>query len=429
MKRVVYEKIGGLDERFGLGFFDDDDLAERARRAGFELAVAHDLFIHHFGSRTFCGNGVDAGTLLEENARRFSDKWGLKQANTKPVALRPWRGAGNGVPAPPGSALPPRSATPHTLTRSASEGVGEPVGELAAGDDRSSLTRSASEGVEESLLRGASEGVAGSPAESARSPAGGSAGPGLPTGSLAGASRWGDPRGDAASTGTLAGASGWGEGQPGARRADASVGLTMIVKNEEDHLAKCLESARGLFDEIIIVDTGSTDRTKAIAHEFGAKVFDFVWIDDFAAARNEALSHATCGYAFWLDADDVLEPAEHEKLRVLFAGLTRPSTGDTTSTMSAVTPPLTRPAGDLSPVRGDGERPGEWHSDCPEFLAAAWGSGDRGSGDTMGFRGHHIEFRAGGSGDTRVPGTPYRISGSGVRGHHIEFRVPGKQEH
>ena len=60
MKRAVYDAIGGLDERFGLGFFDDDDLAERARRAGFELAVAHDLFVHHFGSRTFVGNGIDA---------------------------------------------------------------------------------------------------------------------------------------------------------------------------------------------------------------------------------------------------------------------------------------------------------------------------------------------------------------------------------
>ena len=63
MTRAVYEAIGGLDERFGLGFFDDDDLAERARRAGFELAVAHDLFVHHFGSRTFVGNGIDASAL------------------------------------------------------------------------------------------------------------------------------------------------------------------------------------------------------------------------------------------------------------------------------------------------------------------------------------------------------------------------------
>ena len=68
MKRAVFDVIGGLDERFGLGFFDDDDLAERARRAGFELAVAHDLFVHHFGSRTFVGNGVDASRLLDENA-------------------------------------------------------------------------------------------------------------------------------------------------------------------------------------------------------------------------------------------------------------------------------------------------------------------------------------------------------------------------
>ena len=76
MKRAVYDKIGGLDERFGLGFFDDDDLAERTRRAGFELAVAHDLFVHHFGSRTFAGNGIDAAKILDENAVRFAHKWG-----------------------------------------------------------------------------------------------------------------------------------------------------------------------------------------------------------------------------------------------------------------------------------------------------------------------------------------------------------------
>ena len=80
MTRAVYEAIGGLDERFGLGLFDDDDLAVRARRAGFELAVAHDLFVHHFGSRTFVGNGIDAERLLEENARRFADKWGARRA-------------------------------------------------------------------------------------------------------------------------------------------------------------------------------------------------------------------------------------------------------------------------------------------------------------------------------------------------------------
>ncbi len=72
----------------GLGFFDDDDLAERARRAGFELAVAHDLFVHHFGSRTFVGTGVDAARLLDENAARFAVKWGDSVPRGVRVGLR-----------------------------------------------------------------------------------------------------------------------------------------------------------------------------------------------------------------------------------------------------------------------------------------------------------------------------------------------------
>ena len=88
----------------------------------------------------------------------------------------------------------------------------------------------------------------------------------------------------------------------------------MIVRDEENNLPHCLESVRGVFDEIVVVDTGSTDRTIEIARSFGAKVFEFAWVDDFAAARNEALAHATGDYAFWLDADDVVEPREREKL-------------------------------------------------------------------------------------------------------------------
>ncbi len=82
---------------------------------------------------------------------------------------------------------------------------------------------------------------------------------------------------------------------------------------------------RGVFDEIVVVDTGSTDRTIEIARSFGAKVFEFAWVDSFAAAQNEALSHATGDCAFWLDADDVIEPVEREKLRALLAGLRRAS--------------------------------------------------------------------------------------------------------
>ncbi len=95
----------------------------------------------------------------------------------------------------------------------------------------------------------------------------------------------------------------------------------MIVRDEEKNLPHCLESVRGVFDEIIVVDTGSVDRTAEIARQFGARVFDFVWVDDFAAARNAALARATGDYAFWLDADDVVEPPERAKLVALLAGL------------------------------------------------------------------------------------------------------------
>ena len=284
LKRAVYDKIGGLDERFGLGLFDDDDLAERARRAGFELAVAHDLFVHHFGSRTFRGNGIDAGELFEENARRFAAKWGLKDQDggRERVFIKPWRrevenGDAEGDPIDVGLAFRP------DLQRTNST-VG---GQVAPGRE-------------------------GAP-----------------------------PEGQAMSINVP------GDGAvPAVDRARVS--LTMIVKNEQENLPRCLASVEGIFDEIIVVDTGSTDRTREIALEFGAKVFDFAWIDDFAAARNECFSHATGDYVFWLDADDVVEPAERVKLVALLAGLKRPAR----TRCLPVPPPGARPRAPLP----DGER-------------------------------------------------------------------------
>ena len=107
----------------------------------------------------------------------------------------------------------------------------------------------------------------------------------------------------------------------------ARISLTLIARDEQDNLPHCLESVRGVFDEIVVVDTGSKDQTVEIARSFGARVFDFEWVDDFAAARNEALAHATGDYVFWLDADDVVEPRELEKLRALLGGLKRPVPG------------------------------------------------------------------------------------------------------
>ena len=68
-----------------------------------------------------------------------------------------------------------------------------------------------------------------------------------------------------------------------------SISFALIVRNEEAKLGACLESIAGIAGEIIVVDTGSTDRTKDVAAGFGAKVFDESWVDDFAAARNECI--------------------------------------------------------------------------------------------------------------------------------------------
>ena len=84
-----------------------------------------------------------------------------------------------------------------------------------------------------------------------------------------------------------------------------TVSLCMIVKNEEQILQRCLDSLAGLMDEIIIVDTGSTDATKEIAAKYTDKVYDFVWIDDFSAARNFAFSKAGMEYIYSADADEM----------------------------------------------------------------------------------------------------------------------------
>lgn len=88
-----------------------------------------------------------------------------------------------------------------------------------------------------------------------------------------------------------------------------TLSLCMIVKNESDVLDRCLTCIKDIVDEIIIVDTGSTDNTKEIAHRFTDKVYDFQWQDDFAAARNFSFSKATMAYTLWLDADDVIDAA------------------------------------------------------------------------------------------------------------------------
>lgn len=101
-----------------------------------------------------------------------------------------------------------------------------------------------------------------------------------------------------------------------------TISLCMIVRNEEDVLERCLGSVADLVDEIIIVDTGSTDRTKEIAARYTKSVYDFHWIDDFAAARNAAFSKASCDYCMWLDADDIMEEQDRQEFIRLLSALT-----------------------------------------------------------------------------------------------------------
>jgi hypothetical protein len=169
-----YEAVGGLDEQFGLGFFDDDDLAERVRRAGFVLAVAHDLFVHHYGSRTF-----------HENSDKFAHKWGSPDVGQR-VIQRAWAQGGKG---PQMTQMHANEGTNNGNTFEKKGPRNEPTGRPGPFHLRSSADKN----------------------------------------------------------------------------SEVSVSRTMIVRDEESNLPHCLSSVAGLFDEIVVVDTGSTVRTRKVA--------------------------------------------------------------------------------------------------------------------------------------------------------------------
>ncbi|MBW2986914.1 glycosyltransferase [Candidatus Woesearchaeota archaeon] len=97
----------------------------------------------------------------------------------------------------------------------------------------------------------------------------------------------------------------------------ATISVCMIVKNEEKVLERCLNSVKSLANEIIIVDTGSTDKTKEIAKKFTDNIFDFEWVNDFSAARNFSLKHATCDWILVLDADEMIAEQEIDMIKEL----------------------------------------------------------------------------------------------------------------
>ncbi|MDB5343899.1 MAG: glycosyl transferase family 2 [Schlesneria sp.] len=203
IRRAVVEQIGGLDERFGIGCFEDDDLCLRALQQGWKAAIARDAFVHHYGSRTFFGSGVDFAGLLEQNRQKFEEKW---------------------IP------TVPRTAAVDTLF------------DIAEADEGGLLL--------------------------------------VP-------------------------------------RQRPRLSLCMIVRNNETTIGSCLESIRPWVDEMIVVDTGSSDATADICQRLGAIVHHWAWCDDFSAARNESVRHATGEWIFWMDSDDTIPVECGQRLRML----------------------------------------------------------------------------------------------------------------
>lgn len=103
---------------------------------------------------------------------------------------------------------------------------------------------------------------------------------------------------------------------------EPKISFCLITKNEDKFLGKCLDSIKAVADEIIILDTGSTDQTKEIAAEYTDKIFDYTWENDFSKARNASINKATNPWIFIIDADEVLTTISREKLKPFLEKIT-----------------------------------------------------------------------------------------------------------
>ena len=245
IRRKVVDKIGYLDEQFGIGNFEDDDYCRRALEAGFRAVIARDSFVHHFGQVTFRAEKVDYARLLGENRRKFERKWAAAAA------------PGASTPLGTGPATRPNGAG--TATASPRAAGASPTGGTASMPPTARAARAA---PRFSISKGPGRGLR------------------------------------LASAGPL-------------------ISLCMIVRDNARTIEAALNSIRPWVDEMIVVDTGSVDGTREICQRLGAKVFDFAWCDDFSAARNESVKHATGDWIFWMDSDDEIDTANGEALRSL----------------------------------------------------------------------------------------------------------------
>lgn len=345
VRREVVDRIGGLDECFGSGNFEDDDYCIRARLAGYRVVVARDVFIHHTGSQTFQGAKIDYRAAMLRNWDLFRNKWRLPAD----VDLAKGYPVPQSLPAglPLTVALPELSASHQSAANGAlwtERGGGMNPSKPAAVARKMVLPAVAllAQVTEaQDLLRRKSPRAAWESAcaaitvrphhpeaflvlaEVARM-----VGDGKTARRCANHAVRLAPEFKPARKFLKGGFQGetrpaWLVPPPqvavGAEKGRERLSVCLIVKNEERFLGQCLASVKGLADQIVVVDTGSTDRTVAIAREHGAEVYPFTWCDDFSAARNAALQHATGDWVLSLDADEELPPENHPALRRLLA--------------------------------------------------------------------------------------------------------------
>ncbi len=450
-KKELTDKIGLLDESFGTGNFEDDDLCLRAELAGFRNYIAGDVFIHHYGSRSFIGNNIDYSTLMSGNRKRFNEKWNSLGADLESetgkslLCLSIFDRAeelyqkGNfslavkelitGLKIQPENKrllyslaeklielkqyelclnVLKKSATTiddlrlYLLIGYCEEGLGnideadKIASEVLSLDGNNPLALNLKgivhykQGEKDKAIQYFKQAIEADP------------GYGEPYTNL-GFIAWEDMKTDEAieylergfklspnvsdisslyysaisseglyeraekvfeevvrlyplyrqnilfyidiltRTGKLKKAMDFiekfivrfgvdddnfinlalsvretlGYRKTTEKSKRPTLSLAMIVKNEEDYLAQCLESVKNLVDEIVIVDTGSQDRTRGIAKVFGARVYDFPWNGDFSEARNFSLSKVEGDWILVLDADEVIAEKDHRIIREL----------------------------------------------------------------------------------------------------------------
>jgi GT2 family glycosyltransferase/Flp pilus assembly protein TadD/glycosyltransferase involved in cell wall biosynthesis len=373
-RREVIDAIGALDERFGAGNFEDDDFCLRARAAGFGAVIARDAFVHHTGNQTFAGQRIDYTASLTRNCAIFEEKWGRPLEavlRDGPAAVEPARLEEHRLlPLPEPVETSARRMTgergearvERLLVRARDAvhagdfaAVGGLFAETRAWDEPhrayqavrhlSEVVLAAGELIRDDrwieLYESAAAGLLGvlesEPAEPVLLNFAGVLLFELTQAAAAAelfeaALRLDPALPSAADNLAAARAQSVSLDRPGAAKLTArahavataarsthglTLSLCMIVKDEEEMLPGCLAAARDAVDEIVVVDTGSTDNTVAIAEQFGAKVVHFPWNGSFADARNVSIDHATGDWIVYLDADEHLDPDSAPALRAL----------------------------------------------------------------------------------------------------------------